>query len=265
MCCGRAQQPVPAGCGPLRPPSELRAPNRFRPAPFSVHDPAASDSPAAPAASAAPVLGASVLSGQRGERALFQGLDLQLQPGQVVWLRGRNGRGKTTLLRIMAGLSSPAQGAVLYDGVELPRLGADWRSRLIYIAHASALKEDLTVAECLHFSAALQGRRHSDADIVAALSRWSIGGLRRAPVRTLSQGQRRRTALARLALPHPTSVWLLDEPFDALDDEGVATLCQLLGEQSRRGGTVLLTSHQAVPLRDPVPLTLDLDRHAIAA
>jgi heme exporter protein A len=84
-------------------------------------------------------------------------------------------------------------------------------------------------------------------------------------VRTLSQGQRRRTALARLALPHPASVWLLDEPFDALDNEGVQTLCSLLTQQSRRGGTVMLTSHQTVPLRDPVPLTLDLDSHAIAS
>lgn len=123
----------------------------------------------------------------------------------------------------------------------------------------------MTVAECLQFSAALQGRRHSAGEIRQALQRWAIGALHDAPVRTLSQGQRRRTALARLALPHPPSMWLLDEPFDALDDEGVQTLCSLLSEQSRRGGTVMLTSHQAVPLRDPVPLQLDLDRHAFAA
>ena len=132
-------------------------------------------------------------------------------------MRGRNGRGKTSLLRIMAGLSSPAQGAVLCDGLALNRQGAEWRHRLLYVAHASALKEDLTVAECLSFSAALQGRRHSPEEIHAALAHWGISGLRQAPVRTLSQGQRRRTALARLALPHPASIWLLDEPFDALD------------------------------------------------
>jgi len=215
--------------------------------------------------SGAPVLAAAALGGQRGERLLFDGLDLQVQPGQVVWLRGRNGRGKTSLLRIMAGLSSPAKGAVLCGGVALNKQSADWRRRLLYVAHASALKEDLTVSECLNFSAALQGRRHSPEEIHTALSRWGIGGLRQAPVRTLSQGQRRRTALARLALPHPASIWLLDEPFDALDNEGVQTLCDLLTQQSRRGGTVLLTSHQTVPLRDPVPLTLDLDSHAIAS
>ncbi len=212
-----------------------------------------------------PVLAAAALAGQRGDRLLFRGLELQLQPGQVVWLRGRNGRGKTSLLRVMAGLSSPAEGDVLCDGTPLPKLAPQWRSRLIYIAHASALKEDMTVAECLQFHAALQGRAHSRSDIDAALSCWGIGVLRDAPVRTLSQGQRRRTALSRLALPHPASVWLLDEPFDALDDEGVQTLCGLLTQQSRRGGAVLLTSHQAVPLRDPVPLQLDLDAHAIKA
>ena len=94
----------------------------------------------------APVLAASALAGQRGERLLFGGLEMQVQPGQVVWLRGRNGRGKTSLLRIMAGLSSPAKGAVLCDGVALPKLGAEWRHRLVYIAHASALKEDLTLS-----------------------------------------------------------------------------------------------------------------------
>ncbi len=196
---------------------------------------------------------------------MFGGIDLALQAGQVVWLRGRNGRGKTSLLRLMAGLTAPAAGAVLCDGQTLPALPAEWRRRLIYIAHASALKDDMSVAENLQFGAALQGRKASTAEIDAALASWAIGGLRDAPVRRLSQGQRRRTALARLALPHPPSIWLLDEPFDALDDEGVQILCQQLSRQARRGGSVMLTSHQAVPLRDPVPLTLDLDAHAIAA
>lgn len=218
-----------------------------------------------PWAGGVPTLAARTLAAQRGDRLLFRHLDLVIEPGQVVWLRGRNGRGKTTLLRIMAGLSSPAEGAVLCDGTPLGRVPPQWRSRLIYIAHASALKGDMTVAECLQFSAALQGRRHTQAEIAGALGRWGIGVLQNAPVRTLSQGQRRRTALARLALPHPPSLWLLDEPFDALDDEGVRTLCDLLSEQAHRGGAVMLTSHQTVPLQDPVPVTLHLDSHAKAA
>jgi heme exporter protein A len=210
-------------------------------------DPATAAPPpanAAPVQGQAPVLAAADLGGQRGERALFHGLNLQLQPGQVVWLRGRNGRGKTSLLRIMAGLSSPALGAVLCNDTPLPKQSSEWRRQLVYIA---------------------QGRKHTADEILAALAVWGIAALHQAPVRTLSQGQRRRTALARLALPHPASVWLLDEPFDALDDEGVATLCSLLTAQSRRGGSVMLTSHQAVPLRDPEPVTVHLDNHAFAA
>jgi len=213
----------------------------------------------------APTLAATALGGQRGERPLFRALHLTLRPGQVVWLRGRNGRGKTSLLRLLAGLATPSHGAVLCDGQPLAKASADWRQRLLYIAHANALKDDLTVAESLQVLGTLHGRKPSGEDIGAALSRLGVSRLRHAPVRTLSQGQRRRAALARLALPHPSSVWLLDEPFDALDDEGVQALHGLLSGQARRGGSVLFTSHQAVALRDPVPQMLDLDDFAIAA
>ena len=207
----------------------------------------------------APSLATAGLAGQRGDRVLFRGLTMTLVDGQIVWLRGCNGRGKTSLLRILAGLSAPAEGGVLCGGQALPRLAAEWRQRLVYIGHASALKDDLTVAECLRFAAAVQGRQPSQGDIDAALAVWGILPLRNAPVRRLSQGQRRRTALSRLALPQPPSIWLLDEPLDALDDQGVQTLCALLAQQAARGGSVMLTSHQALPLTDPLPSTLDLD------
>ena len=210
-------------------------------------------------ADSAPRLSTVALAAQRGDRVLFRGLTMTLAPGQIVWLRGRNGRGKTSLLRILAGLSAPAEGEVLCGGQALPSLAADWRERLIYIGHASALKDDLTVAECLRFAAAVQGRPASPGEIDAALAVWGMLPLRHAPVRRLSQGQRRRTALARLALPQPASIWLLDEPLDALDDEGVRTLCTLLTRQATRGAGVMLTSHQALPLSDPSPTTLDLD------
>jgi heme exporter protein A len=213
----------------------------------------------------APTLTAAALGGQRGERPLFRALELSLQPGGVVWLRGRNGRGKTSLLRLLAGLATPAQGAVLCDGQPLSRLAAPWRRRLVYIAHVNALKEDLTVAEALQFLGKLQGRSPTRSEIGDALALLGVERLRDRPVRTLSQGQRRRSALARLALPQPPSIWLLDEPFDALDDEGVQALHGLLSGQARRGGSVLLTSHQAVTLRDPVPQTLDLDEFAFAS
>jgi heme exporter protein A len=213
----------------------------------------------------APSLTAVALGGQRGERPLFRALQLSLQPGSVIWLRGRNGRGKTSLLRLLAGLSTPPQGAVLCDGQPLPKQAPEWRRRLLYIAHVNALKDDLTVAESLRFLGTLHGRTPSGDEIVAALSLLGVDHLRDRPVRTLSQGQRRRAALARLALPQPPSIWLLDEPFDALDDEGVQALHGLLSAQARRGGSVLLTSHQAVALRDPIPELLNLDDFAFAA
>jgi heme exporter protein A len=212
----------------------------------------------------APTLTANALGGQRGDRPLFRNLSLTLSPGRLVWLRGRNGRGKTSLLRILAGLSSPAVGEVLCDGQALRQCPPEWRQRLLYIAHANALKDDLTVAESLRFLGALHGRTPAAAEIDAALALLGISRCTHAAVRTLSQGQRRRAALARLALPQPPTVWLLDEPFDALDDEGVEALHGLLSAQVLRGGSVLMTSHQAITLADPVPEVLDLDRFAIA-
>ena len=221
-------------------------------------------SPAALPNRPAPTLIAQALGGQRGERPLFRNLQLTLQPGQLIWLRGRNGRGKTSLLRLLAGLATPASGAVLCDGQPLAQLPPDWRCRLLYIAHANALKDDLTVAESLRFLGALHGRTPSADEIAAALSLLGMARCTNAAVRTLSQGQRRRAALARLALPQPASIWLLDEPFDALDDEGVQALHGLLAGQVRRGGSALMTSHQAITLSDPAPSELNLDDFAVA-
>ena len=217
------------------------------------------------APSVAPTLTVRALCGQRGERPLFEGLSISVHPGDVVWLRGRNGRGKTSLLRILAGLSRAESGSLQTGDAAQASSGQAWRSHLVYIAHASALKDDLTVAENLRFFARLQGRHLDAVDLQAALSTWGIAHLHDAPVRTLSQGQKRRTALGRLALPHPPSVWLLDEPFDALDADGVATLNQLLAEQSRRGGSVVFTSHQAPGHLELQPIELNLDSYAVAA
>jgi heme exporter protein A len=209
--------------------------------------------------SQAPALEAVDLGGDRGGRQLFRHLSFVLQPGQLVWLRGRNGRGKTSLLRLLAGLSTPAEGAVRVGGQAVARADGAWRQRLVFIAHANALKDDLSVLECLQFSARLQGRRAAPAELAAALGRMGMAALATRAVRTLSQGQRRRTVLARLALPQPRSIWLLDEPFDALDDDGVQRLNTLLAEHARQGGSALLTSHQALSLQAPAPTTLDLD------
>lgn len=218
-----------------------------------------------PAPSDSAVLRAADLAGQRGERVLFEHLHVELAPGTVTWLRGRNGRGKTSLLRLLAGLATPLAGQIRVVG-ELERRGdAGWRRGLLYIGHQNALKDDLSAAEALAFLLRLAGARPSGAEIEAALRRLGVHAKRHALVRTLSQGQRRRVALARLALALATPLWLLDEPFDALDVDGIATLNELLGEHAARGGATLLTSHQALSLSRPVPQVLDLDRHVHAA
>ena len=197
-------------------------------------------------------LGVSGLECRRGERSLFSGLAFVVRPGEIVWLRGANGQGKTTLLRTLAGLSAPEAGAIAW--ADTPA-----RCPFLYLAHANALKEDLTAAESLRFLLDLAGEPTMSAELDAALDRFGLANRRRAPVRTLSQGQRRRVALARLAVPSPPLTWLLDEPFDALDTSGIDTLNALLVEHARRGGSVLLTSHVPLTIADPAPAIVQLE------
>lgn len=178
-----------------------------------------------------PLLQAADLCAERAGRRLWQGLNLCLVAGDCRWLRGVNGCGKSTLLRTLAGLRAPLAGRIS-------------RSSLRYLGHANALSGELSVAESLRFAAELQGLP-VDTPLKPALERLGLAREARRPVRLLSQGQKRRAALAALALPQPAgTVWLLDEPFDALDDDGVARLQGLLTAHAKAGGAVLFTSHQ---------------------
>ena len=179
---------------------------------------------------------------RRGERLLFTGLHETLAAGELLWLRGGNGRGKTSLLRLVAGLSTPERGQILW-GDATTRGNARFAVELVYIAHANALKDDLTAAESLAFLARVHGRDASPGALRAALVRLGLAGRERTPTRSLSQGLRRRVALARLALETAPALWVLDEPFDALDVAGTAVLHALLAAHRARGGSVLLTSH----------------------
>ena len=179
---------------------------------------------------------------RRGDRTLFSGLTETLASGELLWLRGGNGRGKTSLLRLVAGLAAPEAGQILWDGAPTRR-NARFAGELVYIAHANALKDDLTAAESLAFLARIHGRDDGAAPVRAALARLGLAGRERAPTRSLSQGLRRRVALARLALETAPALWVLDEPFDALDVAGTAILHALLAAHRARGGSVLLTSH----------------------
>jgi heme exporter protein A len=200
----------------------------------------------------APLLIAHDLACRRGARWLFEGLALTLGPSEIVWLRGPNGQGKTSLMRLLSGLARPERGAV----ARAPEV--------VYLAHANALKDDLSVAESLRFLGQLHGHRTTPDALLAALARFRLVSRRDAAVRTLSQGQRRRVALARLALAPPGALWLLDEPFDALDAEGSEILNALLLEHADGRGAALLTSHVAPSIAPARLRCLQLQQEAIA-
>ena len=181
------------------------------------------------------------LACRRGERRLFERFDLDVAAGDLVWLRAANGYGKTTLLRVLAGLAKPDAGTIEWRADEpSPRGRPD---SLLFLAHTNALKDDLTVVESVRLMVALHGLTASAGAIADAVERFGLHGRRHAPIRTLSQGQRRRVALTRLALSDPQATWILDEPYDALDVEGVALVSALLAEHAGRRGNVLFTSH----------------------
>lgn len=211
----------------------------IRSSPFQ--SPAAARSPAAP--TPLPSLRLVDVACRRGERVLFSGLDLVVSPTDLLWLRGSNGRGKTSLLRLVTGLAEPMAGFVLWGDTPIRR-SERFSRQLVYIAHGNALKDDLTVAESLAFFARIHARERREPAILAALARMGLSGRERTLVRTLSQGLRRRVALARLALEHTPALWVLDEPFEALDAASAEVLHDLLGAHRARGGMVLLTGHQ---------------------
>lgn len=208
-----------------------------------------------------PTLRAEGLAYRRGEHALFTGLSLEMAAGELVWLRGHNGRGKTSLLRLLAGLAQPDAGRVTWGDVALSDV-PEFAALRVYIAHANALKDDLTCFEALQFLAALHGRDAAAPAVSGALARLGMKRRERAPVRTLSQGQRRRVALARLALEDAAGVWVLDEPYDALDVDGIQVVNDLLEQHLGRGGSAVLTSHQPLSLTRATPREFDLDRAA---
>ncbi len=203
-------------------------------------------------------LSALALACRRGDRILFSGLNFDIAPGQITWVRGSNGRGKTSLLRLVAGLASPDAGAMHWGGEKLSHRDPEFAQQLLYLAHANALKEDLSAAESLAFLARLHGQTDDAASIQDALQTLGIASRRHAPVRTLSQGQRRRVALARLALLPRKALWLLDEPYDALDAAGCAIVDALLTAHAHSGGIVLLTSHLPLTITTPAPIELHL-------
>lgn len=188
------------------------------------------------------------LACQRGEQPLFAGVSFDVSAGELLWVEGRNGSGKTSLLRILCGLSPAETGTVLWQGENIRNARESFLGTTLFLAHANGLKEDLTVAENLRFDAHLAGMDAGPDRIDAALRACGLRERSDLAVRYLSQGQRRRAALARLWLAESRKLWILDEPFAALDAESVDRLAAQLGAHLEAGGLAVLTTHQEVPL-----------------
>lgn len=193
------------------------------------------------------MLSALGLSCVRGERRLFAPLDLAVGAGEWLHVRGENGAGKTSLLRVLAGLAHPAEGEIRWDGKPIHDTESGYRQDRLFFGHQGALKDDLTPLENLSFAAAMDGAELTEAQALAALVRFGLRGRADLPVRVLSAGQKRRVMLARLAT-RKARLWVLDEPFTALDTKAVDLLTTLVAEHLAGGGMAVITSHQAVPL-----------------
>lgn len=194
----------------------------------------------------------------RGGRLVFEELSFAVGAGTALVLTGPNGSGKSSLLRVMAGLIAPAAGSLHWGGTRIADDPEAHRARLHYLGHLEALKPALSVAENLTFAAELRGARVSADAIEAALTGFDLAPLRDLPARFLSQGQRRRAALARLLLS-PAPLWLLDEPTLALDRDALACLFAALSKHLADGGLAVIATH--VPIDVGRVVTLDLGRH----
>lgn len=203
------------------------------------------------------MLDASDLACLKGDRLLFRGLSLSLAAGRMLRVAGPNGAGKTSLLRILCGLSVPEYGVVRWRGGDIRRAREEFHASLLYLGHSPALNDLLTPLENLRFILHASGEGTEEAACVDALERIGLGAQLDLPAKVLSQGQRRRVGLARLFLSAARPLWVLDEPFTALDVAAVADLAARLEAHCDAGGAVVLTTHQDAPFTR-APEVLDL-------
>ncbi|WP_460117511.1 cytochrome c biogenesis heme-transporting ATPase CcmA [Pseudomonas sp. H3_G09] len=208
-----------------------------------------------------PVLQTVALACERDLRLLFENLELHLASGDMVQISGPNGSGKTSLLRLLAGLMQPTDGQVLLNGQPLTEQRSELARNLLWIGHAAGIKDLLTPEENLSWLCALHHPAEREA-IWQALAAVGLRGFEDVPCHSLSAGQQRRVALARLYLDSPP-LWILDEPFTALDKQGVAQLEEHLAAHCERGGLVVLTTHHTLSRMPAGYRDVDLGKWAL--
>ena len=196
----------------------------------------------------------------RGDRQLFNNVNFEIHPGEALRVAGSNGSGKTSLLRMLCGLASPAAGEVRWSGRNIRSVREEFASQLLYMGHANGVKDDLTAWENVMVAATLSGNSVTRTDAYQALDQLGLGRAADLPTRALSQGQRKRVALARLPLGMAAPLWILDEPFTALDQKAVTELCGTLNHHLALGGMVVYTTHQEIELAARRAQLLDLNQ-----
>ncbi|MCM8854601.1 MAG: cytochrome c biogenesis heme-transporting ATPase CcmA [Candidatus Thiodiazotropha sp.] len=188
----------------------------------------------------------------RDDRVLFEDLSFGINPGQALVLEGRNGSGKTSLLRILCGIRLPESGKLLWEGEDIFRLGPEFHEHIAYLGHKDGSKLDLTPLENLRIAQGL-GKASDGIDLEEALDQVGLYGFEDVPTRNLSAGQQRRLAIARL-LVTDAKLWILDEPFTSLDRKGIEHMERLFEGHLNRGGMAAMTTHHRIGFRDEVQL-----------
>jgi len=189
------------------------------------------------------LLSATNLTCIREERLLFDQLNIAINSGDIVQVEGPNGSGKTSLLRILSGLSQPYEGQVLYNEQPIDDCREEFHQNLLYLGHLPGVKGEMSAQENLSFNLALHGMNNEPSNIESTLEQVNLMGFEDSLASHLSAGQHRRISLARL-YQSKARVWILDEPFTAIDKQGVHALEQLFKAHIEQGGCVILTTHQ---------------------